>query len=100
MYIVMYSFEVKPNKQDDFLKGWKGLTKLIHKHEGSLGSRLHIKAPLAYIAYAQWPSKIQFQNSGDNLPEEANTYRNLMRTSCKNIKVIDKFEVVEDLLVR
>ena len=100
MYIVMYAFEVKPNKEADFLKGWKNLTKLIRKHEGSLGSRLHIQEPLTYIAYAQWPSKIKFENSGNNLPEEADTYRNLMRSSCKGINVVDKFEVVEDLLVK
>lgn len=96
----MYAFQVKPNKEADVVKGWKGLTKLIHKHEGSLGSRLHIKAPLTYIAYAQWLSKIKFENSGNNLPEEADTYRSLMKSSCESINVLDKFEVVEDLLVK
>ncbi|MCT4630164.1 antibiotic biosynthesis monooxygenase [Winogradskyella sp.] len=100
MYIVLYTFNVKPNREKDFLKGWKGLTELIQKHEGSLGSRLHIKKPLNYIAYAQWPSKTHFNASGNNLPNEANTYRDLMRSSCENIKVLEKLEVVKDLLVK
>lgn len=98
MYIILYSFKVKPNQEENFIEGWTGLTNLIYKYEGSLGSRLHKKAPLEYIAYAQWPNKIKFESAGDHLPIEADTYRNLMRTSCSSIDTIDKFEVVKDLL--
>lgn len=98
MYTVLYSFEVKPNHFDDFVKGWKGLTELIYKYEGSLGSRLHKSDERNYIAYAQWPSKSIFENAGKKLPKEANYYRDLMRSSCKNVEVLNKLEVVEDLL--
>ncbi|WP_298532379.1 antibiotic biosynthesis monooxygenase [uncultured Algibacter sp.] len=98
MYVVLYSFELKPNQEENFINGWKGLTALIYKHEGSLGSRLHKKKPLEFMAYAQWPSKDKFENSGDNLPEKANEYRDLMRSSCNKIEVVSKSEVVEDLL--
>ena len=100
MYIVMYTFKVKPNQEESFLESWSALTKLIYKYEGSLGSRLHKKEPLHYIAYAQWRSKAIFEESGDNLPEEANQFRDLMRASCKEMKVLEKFEVVEDLLMQ
>ncbi|WP_282122615.1 antibiotic biosynthesis monooxygenase family protein [Algibacter mikhailovii] len=99
MYVVLYSFQVKPQQEESFLKGWKGLTALIYKHEGSLGSRLHKEDTLEYIAYAQWPSKDQFDNSGGNLPkEQADKFRGLMRKSCSKIEILHKFEVVEDLL--
>ena len=98
MYIVLYAFYIKPNKETDFIKGWKGLTTLIYQHEGSLGSRLHKKEKLNYIAYAQWPSKSKFENSGSNMPKEADSYRNLMKDSCSEIKIIEKLEVIEDLL--
>ena len=98
MYVVLYSFKVKPKQVDAFIEGWKGLTNLIYQYEGSLGSRLHKKEPLEYIAYAQWPSKDIFENSGGSLPKEANSFRDLMRASCEAIEVIDKLEVVEDLL--
>lgn len=98
MFIVLYSFEPKPEKEITFLNAWGALTNLIYEYEGSLGSRLHKKESGKYIAYAQWPSKEQFEQSGSNLPEEANLQRDLMRDSCEKIEVLDKFEVVEDLL--
>tara|TARA_R110002049_G_scaffold159908_3_gene324948 strand:- start:671 stop:988 length:318 start_codon:yes stop_codon:yes gene_type:complete len=97
MYIVLYAFKVKPNQEENFIDSWKGLTSLIYKHEGSLGSRLHKKDVLNYIAYAQWPDKKTFDKSGKNLPEEANVYRNKMRSSCEKVEVLEKLEVVEDL---
>ncbi len=98
MYSILYAFIVKPNQEKQFIESWKGLTSLIYKYEGSLGSRLHKKKHLHYIAYAQWPSKILFEVSGKNLPEQATYYRNLMRESCEKIEVMEKLEVVEDLL--
>jgi len=98
MYIILYDFAVKPDCENQFIESWKGLTNLIYKHEGSLGSRLHKKEANNYVAYAQWPNRSKFENSGKNLPEEANYYRNLMRESCETIEVLQKLEVVEDLL--
>lgn len=98
MYIVEYSFKVKPSQEEAFIEGWKGLTDLIYKYDGSLGSRLHKKRHLEYMAYAQWPSKSIFDKAGSNLPDKADEYRVLMKTSCFRIEVVDTFEVVEDLL--
>ena len=42
--------------------------------------------------------KNKFESSGENLPEKANEYRDLMRVSCEEIEVISKAEVVKDLL--
>lgn len=98
MYVVLYAFIVKPNQEENFIKSWKGLTSLIYKYEGSLGSRLHKKDTLNYIAYAQWPDKFTFEEAGKNLPEEANHFRDLMRSSCEKVEVLEKLEIVEDLL--
>ncbi len=98
MYIVLYAFDVRSNKEEDFIKGWKGLTELIYKYEGSLGSRLHKSDLGRYIAYAQWPNKMTFEESGKKLPEEANTYRELMRASCEKIEILHKLDALEDLL--
>ena len=100
MHIVMYLFVVKKNHEEQFIDAWKGLTSLIYKNHGSLGSRLHKKSSFEYIAYAQWPNKAKFEAaSGVDLPQEANKHRDLMRMACDNIEVINKFDVVEDLLV-
>ena len=98
MYIVLYKFQIKPELRHDFIKGWKGLTELIYKHEGSLGSRLHQSCEHHYIAYAQWPSKTIFENSGNKLPVEASKYRDIMKNACERIEIVEKLELIEDLL--
>ena len=98
MYVVMYAFKVKPNQEEKFIEAWQGLTSLIYKHEGSLGSRLHKKDDLNYIAYAQWPDQSAFDNAGGNLPEEANHYRDTMKSACVKFEVLEKLEVIKDLL--
>ncbi|WP_299098097.1 antibiotic biosynthesis monooxygenase [uncultured Winogradskyella sp.] len=98
MYIVLYTIRIKPNQEEKFIEAWTGLTKLIYKHEGSLGSRLHKKDNLNFFAYAQWPNKSTFDNAGGNLPEEANHFRKKMKASCETFEVLEKFEMVEDLL--
>ncbi|EPR74586.1 hypothetical protein ADIWIN_0338 [Winogradskyella psychrotolerans RS-3] len=98
MYIVLYNIIIKPNQEDNFIEAWKGLTTLIYKYEGSLGSRLHKKDPLNFFAYAQWPDKNTFDTTGANLPEEANHFRDTMKASCEKFEVLDKFEMIEDLL--
>ncbi|MBU2926819.1 antibiotic biosynthesis monooxygenase family protein [Winogradskyella psychrotolerans] len=98
MYVVLYSIVIKPEQEDQFIGAWKGLTTLIYKYEGSLGSRLHKKDTLNFFAYAQWPDKNTFDNAGGNLPEEANELRDIMKASCEKFEVLEKFEMIEDLL--
>ena len=98
MFIVIYSFNVKENSEQEFIEAWKALTLLIRKHEGSLGSRLHKKDSINYIAYAQWPDKRTWQNSGTNLPAHATLHRNTMKNACTEIKTEYELDVVEDLL--
>jgi len=98
MYIVIYEFKVKENNTQKFIDSWKAMTNLLKLHEGSLGSRLHKQNELHYIAYAQWPSKEIFDNSGKKLPENVSEIRKNMKNSCEVIKALHHLEVVEDLL--
>lgn len=98
MFTVIYSFKIKINKEVTFEKAWGELTTLIYEYEGSLGSRLHKKSDKHYIAYAQWPDKETWENSGGNLPKESLAVRERMKNSCEEIEVLYKLEVVEDLL--
>ena len=98
MIVVIYKFEIKPNKFIDFLKYWKKMTLLIHQYEKGLGSRLHKKEENVYIAYAQWPDRETWSNSGVNLPKEAEVIRNEMRKVCSKVTILNELEVVEDLL--
>jgi heme-degrading monooxygenase HmoA len=99
MFVVIYSFKVKENSKEQFIHAWGALTKLILEHEGSLGSRLHKKDSKNYIAYAQWPDKHTWQNSGNNVPEAAKEYRSTMRKACVEIKTEYELDVVDDLLI-
>lgn len=98
MFAVIYKFEIIPSKEDSFIDAWKALTELIYKHEGSLGSRLHKSDNNIYLAYAQWPSKILWENSGNKMPAEADEVRRQMKESCVKIETVHTMEMVEDLL--
>ena len=98
MFAVVYRFEVIPSKEESFIQAWKTLTQLIYKHEGSLGSRLHLSANNTYLAYAQWPSKTIWENAGKHMPPEADKVCKQMKESCKRIETIHTMDLVEDLL--
>lgn len=98
-FSIIYSFKIHENKQDEFIHCWTELTHLIYKFEGSFGSRLHQVSENFFIAYAQWPDKKTFDQSGSKLPEGANDLRKKMRECCSEIK--QEFElktIVVDLL--
>ena len=99
MYIVIYSFEVAKGKHDEFVESWKTLTNLIKEYAGGLGSRLHKKNDNKYIAYAQWPDKKTFENAGSKLPEKAIKIRDEMKAAGIKVTMMEKLEVVEDLLI-
>ncbi|MEQ9187629.1 MAG: antibiotic biosynthesis monooxygenase family protein [Cryomorphaceae bacterium] len=99
MFIVLYKFVVHEGQEESFIEAWEGLTRLIYQFEGSLGSHLHLSTehPLTYIAYAQWPDQTRWENSGNNLPEEANKWRGQMRDACALIETIHSLNSVKDL---
>lgn len=96
MYIVIYSFEVRPNRNKVFLSIWKDLTVVIFQNCNSLGSRLHKESENNYIAYAQWPNKETFDNS--DLPDEFDELKSQLKDTCKKIEVLHRLNTVEDLL--
>ena len=102
MFTAIYRFKVKTGFEERFLQSWRELTKLLIKHEGGLGSRLHKSVEEnVFIAYAQWPNREMWEKQPkSNLPESANEIRNQMRESCSEIVTIHELEVIEDLLVK
>ena len=98
MFAVIYRFEVKENKKNEFIFAWEELTKLIYEYEGSLGSRLHKINDNCFIAYAQWPNKETWGNSGNKLPDHADEVRAKMREACLEIETLYELECINDLL--
>lgn len=98
MFSVIYTFKVKDGKDQDFLDGWTGLTKLIYKHEGSLGSKVHKDQNGNYVACAQWPSREVWENTGANLPKvETEKFRAQMKNSCYEMETLFELDLVVDL---
>lgn len=98
MFIVIYSFKVKEGREKEFRALWAGLTSQIYKYEGSLGSRLHLSDEGIFIAYAQWPDRKTWKNSGNKLPAKADSLRDAMRNCYDHIQVLYKLTLVDDLL--
>ena len=95
---VIYQFDVKEGREEDFIAGWRSLTSLTRKHEGSFGSRLHHYKDLTYIAYALWPDREAWEKSGEKMVEEAKQARHLMRDACHKVETLFDLNLLEDLL--
>ncbi len=99
-FTVIYKFEIHKGESELFVKTWTELTLLIYEYEGSFGSRLHKINDEEYIGYAQWPSKLIFENSGKYLPDSATILRTKMRECCIKIEKILELNSVEVDLIQ
>jgi len=98
MFSVIYTFEVKPGAENDFVKAWSALTQLFKEYAGSGGSRLNKAATGNYVAYAQWPDRQTWEQAAEKLPLEAGQIRKKMRESCLNIDTQFELESIVDLI--
>ncbi len=98
MFSVIYKFQLKPDKIQQFEENWTELTKLIYEHQGSWGSRLHKSDETNYIAYAQWPDKETWESEWKNMPEQAKEISRKMKEACETNETIFELDVVVDLL--
>ena len=67
MFVAFYRWQVKPGREDEFCEAWARVTRATYRLHGSLGSRLHRSEDGSWIAYAQWPSRADWErawNSG------------------------------------
>ena len=56
MFIVLYRWRVKPEREKEFIDAWSEITALYRNRFGSLGSRLHRADDGLFYGYAQWQS--------------------------------------------
>lgn len=96
-FCVIYKFVVQPGQDERFIASWKELTRRIHEHCGSLGSRLHRIDGSVYIAYAQWPTRETWEEA--RLTEgQLGDLRAEMRACCESVETRATLDVVEDFL--
>ena len=98
MFTVIYKFKLKPDKIQQFEENWAELTKLIAKHQGGLGSRLHKNDTLNYIAYAQWPDRETWESEWKAMPEHSKEISRKMKEACEERETLFELDVVSDLL--
>jgi quinol monooxygenase YgiN len=100
MYCILLEFRPVPGKEEKFLRSWAALTEYIHQNYGSKGSRMHRSESGKFIAYAQWPGKETYESVSGT--EEGARLREAMLEFLQEngITVLEKLEVVEDMLER
>jgi hypothetical protein len=101
MYIVVYHWQLRPGCEDTFREGWRRVTRALRAERGSLGSRLHRADDGTWVAYAQWPSREQFERSVALGPLADEPGYAMMKDSvAPSDWVLPRFrlEVVDDLL--
>ena len=98
MYCILLEFRPLDGKEKEFIHAWKALTEHIYQNYGSRGSRLHRSDSGKLIAYAQWPDKAVYENVTSDA--EGARLRDAMLKYLKEdgIIVLEKLEVLEDLL--
>lgn len=99
MFIAVYEFKIKAEKDKEFQDAWTKVTDAIARHCGSLGSRLHkTDQEGIYVAYAQWPPREKYfeESSTKKFTAEENQERERMKTVTEYIKTVYLMEVVDD----
>jgi quinol monooxygenase YgiN len=100
MVCVLYKFTVKSGCEDQFRYHWSTVTQWYYRHAGSLGSRLHRVSTGEFIAYAQWPSRAQWEQQRDRPDAALQVHRRAMREACEQIEVLYELEMTDDYLQR
>ncbi|MGD2133418.1 MAG: antibiotic biosynthesis monooxygenase [Maricaulaceae bacterium] len=96
-HVVLYRFDIKPDKEADFVAAWARLTDVIRQEHGTFGSRLHRSADGTYLAYARWPSREAFDLAEEKPVKSA--ARALMASTISHRYPPEHLEIVEDRLV-
>lgn len=66
MFIVLYRWRIKPEKERQFIESWSEVTAYFRENWDSLGSRLHRGNDGLFYAYAQWKSEEDREKAFEN----------------------------------
>ena len=62
-FAVIYRWQLHPGMERQFQQAWERATPLLMRQRGALGSCLHKAEDGTWVAYAQWPSKLAWEQS-------------------------------------
>ncbi len=97
MFIVVYRWRCRPEHEAAFRVAWAEMTVAIREQCGSLGSRLHRADDGELVAYAQWPSREQWESSTATGPAVIRAREEMLRHA-ERVAPPFLLEVLEDLL--
>ena len=69
MFIILYRWRIKPEKETQFIEAWSEITDYYRENCDSLGSRLHRGSDGIFYAYAQWKSVSDREKAFANSPK-------------------------------
>ena len=95
MYVVLYQFQVKTGRENDFRQHWNRLTQAMLMETNSVGARLHAGEHGTFVAYVQWPTKESYEQQKD-LSRPAVEARTAMLEACDDIRGIQTMELIEE----
>ena len=98
MYCVIYRFDVRHGREDQFVRAWSEVTQAFIDHCEALGSRLHRAGDHQFVAYAQWPSR-SVREEAELPPAVTEGAHAEMRECCERIETVFELTPVTDHLL-
>ena len=98
MFCLLYKFEVKPERENEFREGWHLMSKRLVETSGSLGARLHRASDGSWISYAQWPDREKWIKGDDVISHFLKT-TNWKECLAGEIELLMQLDVTDDLLI-
>jgi heme-degrading monooxygenase HmoA len=97
MFVVVYRWQCSIENEAAFVAAWHEMTRIIRVQCGSLGSRLHRADDGTLVAYAQWPSRQQWESTQATGPD-ADAARAVMQRCAQRLGPPLLLDVLDDLL--
>ena len=99
MFTVIYNFDVRPGREQEFLDAWAFITRDFIRNRGSLGSRMHKDKHGRYVAIALWPDRASWEAKPTDPAPELVAARETMMKACDLLRTEAELDTVLDLWV-
>jgi heme-degrading monooxygenase HmoA len=96
-FAVIYRWKLKVGSEPAFILAWAAATRATREKRGGLGSRLHQAEDGTWVAYAQWPTREDWERSRMTTPADPEATEKMKEAIEESLSPI-LLEPVEDLL--